>query len=116
MANTTFPHGMFRCRPLLSLAHRITVCKNCGAVRSEGMDPAHSNLPEHGKGVGLKANDCFFAALCGLCHRWLDNQGGHGKDPSGRFEATRQDKREMFLQAMHRTWLELWQEGMVRVA
>lgn len=107
---------MFRSRRLLDLAHKIETCQNCGAQRSEGSEPAHSNLPEHGKAIGLKSHDCFFAALCSACHRWLDNQGGAGKDPTERFEATREGKRDMFLRAMHATWLLLWRTGLVKVA
>lgn len=106
--------GMFRSRRMLDLAHRITTCMNCGAQRTEGMDPAHSNLGEHGKGKGLKAHDCFFAALCSACHRWLDNQG-HGKDPTGRYDSKPWDKREMFVKAMHATWLFCWRQDWLRV-
>jgi hypothetical protein len=108
--------GMFRNRRLLDLAHGIDICQNCGRGRSEGMDPAHSNLEEHGKGFKLKAHDCFFAALCNLCHSWLDNSGGRGFDPSGRYHWDRDGKREMFVRAMHATWLLLWRAGKVKVA
>ena len=108
--------GMFRNRRLLDLAHGIDTCQNCGSQRTEGMDPAHSNLDEHGKGKGLKAHDCFWAALCFACHAWLDNSGGRAFDPSGRFHWDRDGKREMFLRAMHKTWLLLWQTGKLRIA
>lgn len=107
--------GMYRNRALLDLAHQVESCQNCGRGRTEGMDPAHSNLDEHGKGFRLKAHDCFFAALCDLCHRWLDNQGGHGKDPSGRFEATREAKREMFQRAKDATLLLLFKMNLIKV-
>ena len=114
--NTLNPLGMYRNRKLLDLAHRIQQCTNCGAWRAEGMDPAHSNQQDHGKGKALKGHDCFFAALCSRCHRWLDNQGGLGKDPSGRYDSTREDKRQMFNRAMHTTWLEMWRQKLVRVS
>lgn len=114
--NAPIQHGMFRNRALLDLAHRIDTCQNCGRGRPEGMDPAHSNFSGHGKAKGLKAHDCFFAALCSECHRWLDNQGGGGMDPTGVWEATREEKRLMFQAAMHATWLELWRRGLVRVS
>lgn len=107
---------MFRSRVLLDLAHGMERCTNCGRHSPEGLEPAHSNLDEHGKGFKLKAHDCFFAALCSLCHRWLDNQAGGGRDPSELYEATRDGKREMFVKAMHRTWLELWRLGKLRTA
>jgi hypothetical protein len=107
--------GMYRNRGLLDLAHRIETCQNCGDYRGEGMDPGHSNLSEHGKAKGLKSHDCFWAALCGACHRWLDNQGS-GRDPSGIWSATAAEKREMFIRAMHKTWLLIFRNGWVRVA
>lgn len=107
--------GMFRSRRLLDTAEILCVCQNCG--NEDGtIVPAHSNLSEHGKGKGLKAHDCFFAALCNRCHRWLDNQGGSGLDPTGRYSSSPPDKREMFCRAMHATWLWLWRNARVRVA
>jgi len=105
---------MFRSRPLLALCAKLENCQNCGAYG--GTIPAHSNLGEHGKGKGLKAHDCFFAALCDACHKWLDHQGGLGKDPSGVFDNTAADKAQMFVRAMHRTWLALWRLGALKVA
>lgn len=108
---------MFRCRPLLDLAAKLETCAHCGRwVGEGGLAPAHSNLGEHGKGKGLKAHDCFFAFLCGPCHAWLDNAGGNGKDPTGVYDSTPADKREVFLKAMARTWLELWRRGLLKVA
>lgn len=107
--------GMYRNRALLDTAHEIERCMNCGAHRG-GCEPAHSNEPEHGKAVGGKSHDCFFAALCERCHRWYDNQAGNGQDPSLRYDATRQGKREMFTRAMDATRLELWRLGKLRVA
>lgn len=111
---TYLPRGMFRSPGLLALARNLS-CGNCGS-QNETIVPAHSNLGEHGKGKGLKAHDCFFAALCHACHAWLDNQGGFGKDPTGVYLANPDDKREMFVKAMHRTWLELWRSGKLRTA
>jgi hypothetical protein len=91
-------------------------CTNCGQWLGAGsLAPAHSNLSEHGKGKGLKAHDCFFAALCNACHKWLDNQGGSGKDPSGLWDSTPEDRRAMFLRAMARTWRKLWTLDFIRV-
>lgn len=105
--------GMYRSRRLLDLAHEVNRCQNCGSYQLEGCEPAHSNLGEHGKGKGLKAHDCFFAALCHKCHVWLDQ--GKGKDPSGIFDGTREGKREMFFRAMCATWLWLWKAGRLAV-
>lgn len=107
------PRGMFRNRALLDLAHQVERCQNCGAHRG-GCEPAHSNLQEHGRGKDSKSHDCFFAALCHRCHAWLDQ--GRGKDPTDVYDCTGGDKREMFIRAMHKTWLLLWQLALVKVA
>lgn len=109
------PRGMYRNRALLDLAHKMDQCQNCGVSTPEGCEPAHSNLSEHGKGKGLKAHDAFFAALCHQCHAWADNQGGHGKDPTGTYLNNPEAKREMFVRAMHKTWLHLFQRGWLKV-
>src|SRR5258708_29738879 len=87
------PRSMFRNRALLDIAHDFAKCTNCGRQTPLGCEPAHSNLTLHGKATGQKSHDCFFAALCNPCHRWLDNQGGYGKDPSDRFEHSEEGKR-----------------------
>ena len=65
---------------------------------------AHSNQLEHGKGRGIKAHDCFGAITCYACHYWLD----HGP-------ASRKEKLEAFTLGMHRTWLMLWERGLIGV-
>lgn len=104
----------YRNRRLLDLAHKLERCTNCGVVHVGGLEPAHSNLQEHGRGKDEKSDDCFFAALCHACHAWLDF--GFGKDPSRLYEGTREGKREMFMRAMARTWHALWKVGLVMVA
>jgi len=69
---------------------------------------AHSNASADGKGLGLKAHDFMVAATCNACHAAID-----GRMP------WRDDKltaREAWEQAYRRTWLYLWQNGLVRVA
>lgn len=34
--------------------------------------PCHSNSHEHGKGMGLKADDTYTVPGCMACHSWLD--------------------------------------------
>lgn len=116
LAGTYLIKGMYRNRGLLDLAHDLQICANCGRHSPEGLEPAHSNLEAHGKGFRLKAHDCFFAALCNACHAWYDNAGGSGLDPTGIWKSTWEDKREMLLRAMHKTMLELWRLGKLRVA
>jgi hypothetical protein len=69
--------GHYRNRKYLDLAHRITECQVkipgvCQGYVPEGCEPAHSNQQRHGKGKGLKAEDCFYAAACHACHVELD--------------------------------------------
>lgn len=103
----------YRNQALRDLA-RDKPCQHCGADDGTCVW-AHSNLGEHGKGKSLKAHDCFGAILCYRCHSWLD-QGSSGLDPTGVWSPTRDDKREMFIRAMHKTWLFLWERGLIRVS
>ena len=103
---------MFRSRKLLDHA-RDQRCMNCGSTH--GVVAAHSNQHEHGKGAGMKAHDCFHAWLCHSCHSWLD-QGGNDRDPTGRYDPSYHDKAEMFTRAMHKTWLQLFEQQLLTVA
>lgn len=93
----------YRNRPLLDLAHKFDTCQLCGRFAPDGCEPAHSNWSEHGKGMSIKAHDCFFAAMCHDCHAALDQ----GKD-GGRWEKWRV--------AADRTILALWRNGWLKVA
>lgn len=44
-------------------------CCQCGKTP---VDIAHSNFVEHGKGMGIKANDKYTIPLCRKCHREFD--------------------------------------------
>lgn len=99
-----------RARKLLDHANGAC-CQNCGA-QDGTVVAAHANRQHLGKGVGFKAMDIFSAHLCCRCHAWLDH-GGAGMDPTGRYQATRADKWEMFCYAMHRTWAYLWGAGII---
>ena len=92
----------YRNRQLLDLAHHLP-CQWCGeGVASE---PAHSNHQRHGKGMGIKAHDAYFAALCHSCHAELD-QGSRW---------TREERANIWQSAHDRTMLELWRRGWIRV-
>lgn len=69
---------------------------------------AHSNLGRHGKGVGLKAHDCFGCFACSACHQWLD-EGGR------RHGYTREMRENQFLLAFEETIKHMWQNGMLTV-
>lgn len=58
----------YRSRSLLNLAHRLNTCTRCGHYVMEGLEPAHSDSGRHGKGMGMKADDHFHAAICHACH------------------------------------------------
>lgn len=95
---------MHRDAKLLKLA-RDQSCVSCGAEDGTVVW-AHSNLKEHGKGMGLKAHDAMGMFLCSICHHQLD-QG---------FMWTREEKRENTLLWICRTHQRLWESGLVRVA
>src|SRR3990167_3565877 len=65
---------------------------------------AHSNLAIPGHGLGEKAHDCFGAYLCYGCHAWLDAGS-----------ADRSTRQEWMRRAMDRTWLFLFETGVVSV-
>lgn len=99
----------WKCKSLTDLAKHYE-CQNCS---QHGMSvSAHSNQGEHGKGMGMKAHDCFVAFLCHRCHTWLDQ--GNGMDPTGVYSD--KDKAEMWRRAHDRTLLALFRDGRVRVA
>lgn len=93
----------YRNQKILKHANEQT-CQNCGK-QNNTVVAAHSNLSEHGKGKGIKSHDLFVAFLCQDCHAWLDQ--GSGPDPTGIWRSDREDKREMFMRAMHKTQLIL---------
>ncbi len=100
----------FRSRKLLDLA-RDQPCANCGCEDGTTV-AAHSNMSFHGKGMSIKAHDCFHAHLCLRCHAWLDQ--GTGRDPTGIYFD--REKPLMFQRAMDTTTLRLWKSGKIKVA
>lgn len=94
---------IYRDAKLLSLA-RDQACVACGA-RDGTVVAAHSNLGEHGKGMGLKAHDGMTAWLCHGCHRELD-QGSR---------MTRAERRIFILENICATYMQLWNQGLIKV-
>lgn len=94
----------YRNPKLLALA-RDQACVMClnldGTVVS-----AHSNLLEHEKGRGHKAHDGMTAWLCYRCHTRLD-QGA---------DMTREQRRDFTLTAICRTYMQLWEQGLIGVS
>ena len=93
----------YRNRKLLDLA-MDQACVMCGAMDGTVVS-AHSNLQEHGKGMGQKADDSMTAWLCYRCHSRLD----HGSD------MTKQERRDFTLTAICRTVNQLWQQELIRI-
>lgn len=88
---------------------RSMPCQSCGlAGPLAGVTWAHSNFSEHGKGGARKADDCFVAALCFVCHRNLDQGSKMSYD----------ERRAFWYRAYERTVrtavrLGLWPRGVV---
>ena len=80
-------------------------CQLCG-IEDGTIVAAHSNQQIHGKGMGVKAHDCYVAALCFKCHSQIDQGTLYDK----------QTRREMWDLAFQRTILELWKREMIKVA
>lgn len=90
-----------RSRRLLNMA-KDQSCVACGA-KDGTVVAAHSNLQEHGKGVGHKAHDCMSAWLCYSCHSEYDQGKG----------MTKQEKRDFIQTMILRTTVRLWQQGLI---
>lgn len=88
--------------PKLRDMARHETCVACGA--DDGTIVwAHSNLPEHGKGMSMKATDEMGMFLCFRCHAELD-QGN---------KMTRAERRDFILEMICKTHMRLWSEGKV---
>lgn len=92
-----------RSKKLTQLA-RDEECVNCGA-QDGTVVWCHSNLSEHGKGMGIKAHDCMGMFLCSICHHQLD-QG---------FMWSKEEKRERIFKWICQTHIRLWKNGKVGV-
>jgi hypothetical protein len=66
---------------------------------------AHSNLLEHGKARGLKADDSMVAWLCYRCHSEYDQ----GKDMS------KEERRDFILTAIAKTYLVAGKKGLLNL-
>lgn len=100
----------YRDRQLLDLAHKIKDCTLqlpgiCEGHSYRGCEPAHANSSRYGKGMSIKAHDCFFAAGCHSCHAELDQ----GK----RF--SKEEKLDFWQRAYERTMLICFQNGWLKV-
>jgi len=94
---------IYRNRKLLDLA-RDQRCVMCHAEDGTVV-AAHSNLQDHGKGMGIKAHDGMSAWLCSMCHSHYDTGG----------LMSRQDRNEFIYKAILRTTLKMWQDDLIQV-
>lgn len=93
----------YRNKKLLALA-RGQACVMCG-TQDGTIVAAHSNLGEHGKGMGHKAHDGMTMWLCYRCHVDLD-------------QGTRMDRvqrRSFTLEAICKTYQQLWDQELIKV-
>jgi hypothetical protein len=71
---------------------------NCGADDNT-IVAAHSNQSRHGKGMSIKAHDCFIAFLCNRCHYEID-QGS---------KLSKEERIDLWQRAHEATLLHLFQ-------
>jgi hypothetical protein len=65
----------------------------------------HSNLLEHGHGLGIKSHDCFGCFGCYWCHHAID----HG------LALTHEEKVHYMRKGMDRSLLYLWERQLIGV-
>lgn len=79
----------------------------CVMCDSRGSTVAcHANWSEFGKGMGLRAEDCFVAFLCQSCHDIIDGRSG---------KMDRSAQKDLWIQAWIKTISLLFREGIVVV-
>lgn len=80
-------------------------CTICGVVGTTVA--AHANSVALGKGMGIKAPDCFTAHLCQVCHDLYDGRRG---------KLTKQEKEDLWMTAFLRTVKRWFDQGIVRAS
>lgn len=94
----------FRSRALLDLAYEFDCLLNIEGVCTGGTgEPCHANWPEHGKGMGMKAHDCYAVPGCRACHMALDQ----GSKLSG------EQRKDIWLRAFWKYLPMLWERGLL---
>lgn len=99
--------GMHRDRKLLDVAHEapcmlLLGVVGCGADKSV---PCHSDMLEHGRGVGCKSHDCLAVPGCPACHAVFTREHLGRVGYAVAWQA-----------AIERYWVWLWKKDRVRVA
>lgn len=94
----------FRDRDLLNLTYEFDCLLRIDGVCEGGRgEPCHANWPEHGKGMGMKAHDCFVVPGCRACHMALDQ----GSKLSG------EQRKDIWLRAYWNYTAQLWIRGLL---
>lgn len=97
-----------RNRRLLNLAHRVTECQFkspvCVGHVAHGCEPIHSDFSEHGKGMGIKADDDQHVAGCHACHLWFGEKRVQREALFNMFNAARE--RTFAYYRKHTNWLK----------
>jgi len=94
----------YRNRKLLDAA-RDQPCMHCGAEDGTVV-AAHSNQSKHGKGMSIKAHDCFVAFLCARCHHEID-QGS---------KLSKEERIDLWQGAFEKTLLHLWRTEKIKTS
>lgn len=79
-------------------------CVLCGSIGTTVS--AHCNMPEYGKGVGIKCSDALTAQVCQYHHDLIDGRTG---------KLNKEEKREMWTRAFILTVKRLFDQGVVMV-
>lgn len=96
----------YRDRQLLDLAYEFDCMLRLPGICEGGRgEPCHSNQQWHGKGMGVKAHDCWFVPGCRACHRELDQGRLLSKD----------ERREAWDRAFREFYPLLWKNQFVIV-
>ena len=101
---------MYRSPALLKLARGapcLVAIEGICTGNRESVVAAHGNWQNLGKGVGLKAHDCFIAFACQACHDAIDGRTHH---------IPKADRRYYWQRGFERTVLYLFENAKVKVA
>ena len=93
-----------RDRALLDCAYDFPCLLQFDGCDGGNGEPAHANWPIFGKGMGMKAHDCFHVPACRSCHVRLDQ--GSSLD--------REERRMAWLRAFADYLPMLFQRGHLR--
>jgi hypothetical protein len=76
--------------------------------RRDTVVAAHENSLSAGKGMGIKADDCFAVPACFECHDEYDGRSSAAK-------LSREDREWYFAKALRRWWKYMWENEVIQV-